>query len=300
MPAKKTAALSDRDVAELLALTKGADSVELKLTVPVSDRSRGAAALGVDPLEAQIRQVYFFDTPELTLNKSGVVVRARRVQGKGDDTVVKLRPVVPKELPAELRRSPNFGVEVDAMPGGFVCSGSMKRALKTADVRDAVFGKRRVSKLYSKEQRSLYAAHAPEGLELDDLSILGPISVLKLKFAAEGYARKLVSELWLYPDNSMILELSTKCAPTEAFQVAAETRAFLTKKGVDLTGEQETKTKKALEYFSARLADGETPGRGGSDSWRPPNRAISWRPGGFLGLSCPAPARNRRRACLRH
>jgi hypothetical protein len=249
----KTRTLTDEDLGELIELTKGADSVELKLTVPVSDRSRGAAALGVDPLDAQIRQVYFFDTPELTLNKKGVVVRARRVQGKGDDTVVKLRPVVPNELPAELRRSPNFGVEVDAMPGGFVCSGSMKRALKTADVRDAVLGNRPVRKLYSKEQRALYAAHAPEGLELDDLSILGPISVLKLKFAPEGLDRKLVAELWLYPDNTMILELSTKCAPSEVFQVAAETRAFLTQRGIDLTGEQETKTKKALEFFSKQL-----------------------------------------------
>ncbi len=254
----KTPTLSDEDLAELIALTKGADSVELKLTVPVSDRSKGAAALGVDPLDAQIRQVYFFDTPDLALNQRGLVVRARRVQQKGDDTVVKLRPVVPKELPTELRSSPNFGVEVDAMPGGFVCSGSMKRALKSADVRDAVLGKRPVSKLYSKEQRALYAAHAPEGLELDDLAILGPISVLKLKFSPDGYARKLVAELWLYPDNSMILELSTKCAPSEAFDVAAETRSFLTQRGVDLTGEQETKTKKALEYFSKRLeADDE-------------------------------------------
>jgi hypothetical protein len=251
--ATKAATLSDQDLAELISLTKGADSVELKLTVPVSERSRGAAALGVDPLDAQIRQVYFFDTPDLTLNKAGVVVRARRVQRKGDDTVVKLRPVVPDELPGELRRSPNFGVEVDAMPGGFVCSGSMKRALKTPEVRDTVFGKRPIRKLYSKEQRALFAAHAPDGLALDDLSILGPIFVLKLKFAPEGYARRLVAELWLYPDNSMILELSTKCAPSETFQVAAETRAFLTQKGVDLTGEQETKTKKALQYFSKRL-----------------------------------------------
>jgi hypothetical protein len=133
----------------------------------------------------------------------------------------------------------------------------MKRALKTPGVRDAVFGKRRLSKLYSKEQRALYAAHAPAGLELDDLSILGPLSVLKLKFAPEGFGRKIVSELWLYPDNSMILELSTKCAPSEALQVAVESKAFLTQKGVELTAEQETKTKKALQYFSKQLrADG--------------------------------------------
>ena len=53
---------SDEQLAEFLALTKGADTVELKLTVPVTDRARGGAALGVDPLEGQIRQVYFLDT----------------------------------------------------------------------------------------------------------------------------------------------------------------------------------------------------------------------------------------------
>ena len=81
----------------------------------------GAAALGLDPLDAQLRMVYFFDTPALDLNKAGVVVRARRVQGRGDDSVVKLRPVVPHELPAKVRKSPNMVVEVDAMPGGYVC-----------------------------------------------------------------------------------------------------------------------------------------------------------------------------------
>jgi hypothetical protein len=55
-------------------------------------------------------------------------------------------------------------------------------------------------------------------------------------------------------DGSRILELSTKCAPTEGFQVAAEVRAFLTGKGVNLSGEQQTKTKAALEYFAASLA----------------------------------------------
>jgi hypothetical protein len=245
--------MTDEQLSEFLALTKGADSVELKLTVPLSSRSPAGAALGVDPMDGQIRQVFFFDTPDLALYKAGVVVRARRVQRREDDSVVKLRPVVPDALPAELRTSPNFGVEVDAMPGGFVCSGSMKRRMGTTDVREAIQGDRPVHKLFSKEQRALYAAHAPEGLALDDLSILGPIPVLKLKFAPQGYGRKLVAELWMYPDNSMILELSTKCVPEEAFQVAAETRVFLVERGVDLSGEQETKTKKALQFFSKQF-----------------------------------------------
>jgi hypothetical protein len=180
------------------------------------------------------------------------VVRARRVQKKGDDSVVKLRPVVASQLPARLRRTPGFGVEVDAMPGGFVCSGSMKGTPR-ADVREAVAGKRKLRDLFSKEQRVFYADHAPAGVALDDLSVLGPIFVLKLKFAPRAYDRRLVAEMWLYPDNSRILELSTKCAPSEAFQVAAETRAFLAGQGVDLGGEQETKTRKALEFFAAHL-----------------------------------------------
>jgi hypothetical protein len=245
--------LSDTQLAELLQLIEGADSVELKLTVPASDRVRGAAALGVDPLEAQIRQVFFFDTPDLALNRAGVVVRARRVQRKGDDTVVKLRPVVPAELPDDLRRSSAFGVEVDAMPGGFVCSASLKGVPREGEVRAAASGALPLRKLFSKEQRAFYAAHAPEGIGLDDLAILGPIFVLKLKFTPEGFARKLVTELWLYPDNSLVLELSTKCAPDETFQAAAETRAYLTTRGVDPSSEQETKTRKALEFFAAEL-----------------------------------------------
>ena len=110
-----------------------------------------------------------------------------------------------------------------------------------------------LKKLFSKEQRALYASHAPEGLELDDLRILGPILVLKVKFAPVGYRGKLVAELWLYPDNSMLLELSTKCAPSEAFQIGVEMRTFLARHGIDLFGEQATKTKKALEFFSERL-----------------------------------------------
>ena len=59
--------------------------------------------------------------------------------------------------------------------------------------------------------------------------------------------------MWLYPDDSRILELSTKCPPADAFRAAAETKAFLIERGVDLSGEQETKTKKALDFFSKHL-----------------------------------------------
>jgi hypothetical protein len=245
--------LTDEQLAGLLGLINEADSVELKLTVPDSGHYAAAAALGVDPLDAQIRQVYFFDTPDLSLNRQGVVVRARRVQRKGGDSVVKLRPVVPSELPETLRASPAFTVEVDAMPGGYVCSGTLKQRVDNADVRDVVAGDQPLRALFSKQQRAFLSEHAPDGPALEDLSVLGPILVLKLKFEPEGFNRRLVAELWMYPDNSRVVELSTKCDPSEAFQAAVETRVFLSGLGVDLSGEQQAKTVKALEYFAAGL-----------------------------------------------
>ena len=82
--------------------------------------------------------------------------------------------------------------------------------------------------------------------------MLGPIFVLKQRFAPpELGTRRMVAEMWFYPDGSRVLELSTRAATNEAFQVAAEGRAFLASKGVDLSGEQETKTRKALEFFAS-------------------------------------------------
>ena len=94
---------------------------------------------------------------------------------------------------------------------------------------------------------------------------LGPTFSLKGRFDAQlggsgpTAVRPIVVELWLYPDGSRILELSTKCAPAEAFNVAAETRAYLAGRGVVLTGVQQTKTRTALEYYVKQLAKAAEP-----------------------------------------
>jgi hypothetical protein len=206
--------------------------------------------------------VYFFDTPDLALNKAGLVVRARRIQGGRADTVIKLRPVIPAELPAELRKLAAFNVEVDMLPGGFVCSASLKGRATGQAVRDVAAGDAPLKDLFSARQRSFYKEHAPDGLRLADLVPLGPTFVLKAVFDAvtgfdpKGAPRRIVAEVWLYPDGSRILELSTKCLPAQTFQVAAESRAYLASRGVELGGAQQTKTKTALEFYAAHLREG--------------------------------------------
>jgi hypothetical protein len=64
----------------------------------------------------------------------------------------------------------------------------------------------------------------------------------------------MVAEPWLYPSGDRIFELSTKCLPAEAFQVATEARAYPSEHGIDLSGGQQTNTRTALEFFSGELA----------------------------------------------
>jgi hypothetical protein len=252
-PTDEAPRLTDNQIADVMKLLKGADTVEMKVSIPTDAHRATIQGLPLDPVEAQPRQIWFFDTPDLTLNKAGIVVRARRIQGGRGDTVIKLRPVVPSELPEDLRTSGSLNVEVDVLPGGFVCSASFKGRSDGASILDAVAGKRPLRKVFSRDQRTFYAERAPAGIDLDSLIPLGPTYVLKGQFTPPELGRRVVAEMWLYPDGSRILELSTKCLPSEAFQVSAETRAYMAERGIKLGGTQQTKTRTALDFFSNQL-----------------------------------------------
>ncbi len=252
--------LTSEQFAEIAELLPTVDSVELKLSIADTDHRSTVQALGMDVLDAHIRQVVFYDTRDLTLYGAGVMVRARRIQARPGDVVVKLRPVVPEHLPAAVLEAETFGIEVDILPGGFVRSGSMKSPASDRKLKQLLAHERPLRKVLSHEQRAFYLSHAPHGVELDDLIALGPVNVLKLKFRPPDFHRKMVAELWLYPDGSRILELSTKCAPADAFVAGTECREYLDGHGVDLGTPQQTKTRSALTYF-ARQASGDSGNR---------------------------------------
>lgn len=259
MTAKRTAKqveapeLSRSQINEVLKILKDVDSVELKLVAPMQTQRATIQKLGLDPIEAEVRQVYFFDTPSLELNKAGLVVRARRIQGGGGDTVIKLRPVDPAAIDQELRRSASFKTEIDVVPGGFVCSGSFKGRCTALEVLDAVGGKTPLASLFSKEQRAFYKKHAPHGIALDSLQTFGPTFVLKVRPWSKPLQRRLVVEMWLFPDGTRNLEISTKCEPRDAFSVTAELKAYLKGVGIELTGNQQTKTRAAMEFFKPEV-----------------------------------------------
>jgi hypothetical protein len=242
-----------QEVMKILKALKGWGSIEIKVVVPVQTHRATIESIGLDPVEAQPRQAYFFDTPDFALNKAGLVVRARRIQGGGADTVVKLRPVDPATISPALRRSASFKVELDAMPGGFVCSGSLKGTCTGEEVLAATSGSAPLSSLFSKEQLAFFKEHAPKGISMESLVILGPTYLLKAKHNPKSFGRRIVIEMWLYPDGSRILEISTKCLPEEAFQTGVEFKAYLANCGITVGLTDATKTKSAMEYFRERL-----------------------------------------------
>lgn len=239
---------------EMVKAMKKVGSVELKVSVPGNKRA-ALVGLNLDVLQGRIREVYFFDTPELTLFKNGVVPRARRTQGALDDTVVKLRPCDPTDLPADVQKSPNLKVEMDITRGSYVVSASLKGERAEGAVKDAVTGQRPLEKLFTKEQRTLFEAHAPAGVTWGDLVPLGPAYVVVLKHRPSDFGgRKLTIEQWHYPGEIPLVELSTKTTPDGVLQTFLEASEFLKAHGLQAQGEQEPKTRKALEFFAKQRA----------------------------------------------
>ena len=87
--------------------------------------------------------------------------------------------------------------------------------------------------------------------------MLGPIFVLKLRFTPEELGRRIVAEMWLYPDGSRVLELSTRAATNEAFQVAAEAAGIPREPRASTSrASRRRRREKALEYFAEALKSG--------------------------------------------
>ena len=159
--------LSDAQAQEVIGLLREADTTELKLTVPEEGQKGWRStivALGMDPMDAFLRQVFFFDTPALDLDSAGVVVRARRTQGKPDDSVVKLRPVVPSELPDEVREPQELRGRGRRPAGRVRVLGVVQgRARHDGVVKPIIAGGRQAPRALHKQQRAFYAEHARRG-----------------------------------------------------------------------------------------------------------------------------------------
>jgi hypothetical protein len=224
-----------------------AERVELKVVTSEQE----CRSLGLDQYAVQHRRVFFLDTPDLALERHGLVVRIRDMGDRPDDAAVKLRPMASHTVPKWLRRKNSLEVEIDAMPGHRVCSGSLKVRLGRGVVARTLAGGRPLAKVLPQPQRRLLASCGPADLSLSDLTVFGPVEVHKYKFQPAGFDGQLAVERWSYPDGSAILELSTRCPVGKASEVAARLTEVLAARGVTPAEPQLLKTDMTLRYWSA-------------------------------------------------
>lgn len=237
-----------------LEIDPAVGTVEMKITARARDEDEVLEALEQAEIEPEAREVYFFDTPELTLFEAGIVLRARLVHDGADDSTVKLRPVDSKTIGERWKSDPHLEFEVDAVGDKYVSSAKLSADQEQGEIADVAEGKRRIRTLFSSKQEEFLGDHAPGGaaVDWDRIRVLGPVNVHKWEFEPKELGYEVTVEQWVLPDRSDLVEVSIKVDPNEAVEANERFVEFLRSRGFDTEGEQQTKTKAALEYFTGK------------------------------------------------
>lgn len=228
-------------------------AVEIKVTVRADQELRALRAFKVDEDTAEVRLIYFYDTPRLELFDGGVVLRSRLVKGDEDDTTVKIRPVTPSKVPSRWLSVSGFKIEADRTGRKAVKSASLTQRRKRSEIEAVADGKDPVAGLFSEAQIALIKDVSKCRVEFDELKPLGPIRVLCWQTAHKGFPHEMTIEEWRLPDGEDLVEVSIKVRPDQDAEAKRRFDEHLTELGIDPTGAQQTKTRAALEYFVKAL-----------------------------------------------
>jgi hypothetical protein len=233
-------------------------AVEIKVTVRPDQELRAERAMELNEDTAEIRVIYFYDTPRLDLFEAGVALRARLVKGDDDDSTVKFRPVDAAKVGEAWKRLEGFKLEADCVGSRVICSASLT-ALQGRDEIEAVAkGRRPIEKLFSKDQERFLAEFYGHPVDFKKLHVLGPVRALRWKLTQKGFPHELTLEEWRLPDGDELVEVSMKTAPAKASQARKEFEQHLRQLGLDPKGAQETKTRTALKHFTKALRKGRS------------------------------------------
>lgn len=222
-------AVSSERLAALIRQWRGGSRARFTLSTADADHRSAVVGLGLDLLDARLRQVHFFDTGDVSLARRRICVWLARTQRAAATAGVTLCPPVSEDLPDQAR---GFRIEIDAVPGGYQWAAAMRSTVDDVDARAAIAGRYSVGKLFTKRQRALFASPTSESIQHESLALLGSITVFRMRFAPTRSSRSYVADLWTYPNGSRVLELTTKCDLAAVFEVAAETRALLDAHGI--------------------------------------------------------------------
>jgi hypothetical protein len=224
-------------------------AVELKITVRADEIDLGLSALAVEDADAELREIYFYDTPELALYEAGMILRARVRHGGEDDTTVKLRPLRASQVAKKWFSVKGFKCEIDRVGDVGTEACSLTRPEDADDIDDVAAGQASVKSLFSDQQEELAGRYGEEP-DWSELATLGPVDASVWTLEVEELPEDLTVELWTLPDESRILELSMRVDAKEADGAAEALAAFAGDLGLDPSSQEESKTSTTLLFFT--------------------------------------------------
>ena len=234
------------------------DAVEIKVTIRPDQELRAERAMEVNEDTAEVRVLYFYDTPDLHLFNAGVALRARLVKGDSDDSTVKFRPVEAARISRDWEQIEGFKLEADCVGDRVVCSASLSAVQQRGEIDDVAKGKRSIDKLFSKDQERFLSEFYKGPVDFGRLRVMGPIRVLRWKLRHKNVPHELTLEEWRLPNGEDLVEVSIRLPPRKAPQAQKEFDKHLREFGLDPKGAQETKTRTALEYFAKTLKEAQS------------------------------------------
>jgi hypothetical protein len=249
------------------------DAVEIKVTVAAAMADRARREFGLADTRGRHRRIYFCEDVcgdagrrGLPLLDGGIVLRLRANDGERDDSTVKLRPARRSGIGADWLRLRKDGDEEFRMEADWAGERKVLAASLTAEhgertVADLMAGRRSLRRLFSDRQERYLRDCGDLVVDLDRLSVLGPVRATRWTLPAGGFA--VTAERWQLPaggpDGLDLLELSIRVEPAGAEIAQVSFEAMLRRHGVEPDVAQETKTRRVLELLPV-AAGPERPG----------------------------------------
>jgi hypothetical protein len=229
-----------------VARTATDDRAEIKLLVQRDKVPEAMAALKLTGPANKHYQIYFVDTADFRLNRAGLILRLRD-KGKGKtETTVKFRPEDPSkpiDQKLELAREPEWQVGK-----GENLSYSLEQEIAGTELLRKPADN--LAALFSAEQKRFFKLVMNEEFDPANLKVFGPIPFEIWEWDEPAVGDKEVSaELWKLGDTQ-IFELSRKAKPDGLKKKAEKFEKAFQEKGVAVDPNPESKTRKALEYYS--------------------------------------------------
>ncbi len=234
-------------LASTTAALHAQDSLAIKYLAPnATTVAQLKTTLGLDPAAAKkSMEIYFFDTPTLTLNNTQHLILRLLKKGETWTLTLKQRPADPAAHP--INQFTKLETDKSIGSGDKIFSYSIDKSLNSTEAKTLIKSGK-VQEMLSPAQRSQLKSSADQipwdqvrcfpKIEAHHWSLTDPI--------------KLDAELWTYPTGE-VLELSCKAKTPDAASAEKKLTTFLTDLKIDPKQGGPLKTATVLQALAPQL-----------------------------------------------